>query len=254
MSATVSTRRPRNLLLASSASSAVVTLSRPCASPTEMLGAIGDPFHRTLELLRRDRRQRIFAIRKQLGAEAAAGVRIDDPHFLRRDVEDHLAQNVADAVRPLAAERQREAVLGLVVFGDDRAGVEIIGDEALIDDGERHSLGRRREGRVGLVLVADRLSRTPDCRACPATPAARRACSAATASITAGMRLPVDRDRFGGVARLLDRVGNDEGDGIADVVHFLAGQNFVGRRREVDAGNRKHHRQLAEVGGVLRRS
>ena len=73
----------------------------------EMLGAVGDPFHRTLEPLRRDSRKRIFAERKQLGAEAAAGIGRDDPHLLRRDVENHLAQNIADAVRPLAAERER---------------------------------------------------------------------------------------------------------------------------------------------------
>ena len=45
-------------------------------------------------------------------------------------------------------------------------------------------------------------------------------------------RLPLDRDGFGGVARLLDRIGDDERDRVADVAHFLAGEDFVGRRRD----------------------
>ena len=35
-------------------------------------------------------------------------------------------------------------------------------------------------------------------------------------------RLPVDRDRLGGILRRRERVGDDEGDGIADMAHHIA--------------------------------
>ena len=196
----------------------------------EMLGAVGDPLHRALELLRRNGRERIFAERKQLGAEAAAGVRIDHAHLLRRNVEDHLAQDIADAVRPLAAERQREAILGFVVFGNDRAGVEIVGDEPLVDDGQRHGLGRRCKRLVGLFLVADSLFEHQI--AGLVRPHQRRAGLERGDRIDHRRhRLPVDGNRFGRVARLLDRIGDDKRDRIADVADFLAGKHFVGRRQ-----------------------
>ena len=57
---------------------AVVMLSRPCAVAEEMLGAVARPICTGLaRLLRGDRDQRIFAIEKQLGAEAAADIRRD---------------------------------------------------------------------------------------------------------------------------------------------------------------------------------
>ena len=216
-----------------------------------MFGAVGDPFHRPLEPLRRHRRQRIFAERKQFGAEAAAGVGIDDPHFFRRNFEDHVAQHVADAVRPLAAQSQREAVVAVVVFGNHRTRIEIVGDKALVDDGQRDGLGRHRKRLVGFRLVADGFFERQIARL--VRPHQRRAGLKRRDGVDHRRhRLPIDRDGFRGVLRLLDRVGDDECDRVADVADFLAGENFIRWRHDGHAGDRKHQRQLAKLGGFLR--
>ena len=76
----------------------------------EMLGAVGDPGHRLAGQLRGDGRQRIFAIGEQLGAEAAADIGRDHPHLFGRETEHLHADDVADGVAALAAERQRVVI------------------------------------------------------------------------------------------------------------------------------------------------
>ena len=122
----------------------------------EMLGALGHPFDRTLEALRRHRRKRVFAIGKQLGAEAAADIGRDDAQLFGRDLEHRLAQHVAHEMRALAAEGQRQPVGGRIIFGDHRAGIEKIGDETLVDDAKRNRVRGRCKGARGLLLVAER--------------------------------------------------------------------------------------------------
>ena len=46
-------------------------------------------------------------------------------------------------------------------------------------------------------------------------------------------RLPVDRDRFGGILRRLEAVGDDKGDRIADVPHHIFGQDRIDRDLDV---------------------
>ncbi len=50
-----------------------------------------------------------------------------------------------------------------------------------------------------------------------------------------GQHVEVDLDRLGGVARGLQRVGNDEGDRIADMAHGAVGQHRMRRGRHVRA-------------------
>ena len=57
--------------------------------------SVGDPFHRLAGPLRRHRGQCIFAIGKQLGAEAAADIRADHPHLLERHLQHHPADDFA---------------------------------------------------------------------------------------------------------------------------------------------------------------
>ena len=75
----------------------------------EMLGALADPFDRLAQPFGRDGGQRIFAIGKQLGAEAAADIRRDDAHLFGRQLHHVAADDVADDVAALAAERERVA-------------------------------------------------------------------------------------------------------------------------------------------------
>ena len=45
--------------------------------------------------------------------------------------------------------------------------------------------------------------------------------SAASAPIDMRQRLPFDLDRLGGVARLIQRIGHDEGDRVADMADLV---------------------------------
>ena len=136
MSATVSTSSARKRPSASSASVAVGHVVATLRIAEEMLAALGYPPHRLSQPLRRYGDQRVLAIRKELGAEAAAHVGRHHPHPVARDLEDVVAQNVADRVAALAGERQRDAVA--VGLANDSASVEIVGDEALVDHRERN--------------------------------------------------------------------------------------------------------------------
>ena len=75
-----------------------------------MLVAVADPLDRPLEALRRDRRERVFLVAEELGAEAAADIRGDHPHLVLGDAEDVLGDAVAHAVAALGAHGQRVAL------------------------------------------------------------------------------------------------------------------------------------------------
>src|SRR6185437_11610933 len=76
--------------------------------------------------------QRIFAVRKGLGAETATDIGRNDPHLLRRQIHHAATNDVADEMTALAPER--ESVPVTVVFRDDATGIEIIRDQPLVHD------------------------------------------------------------------------------------------------------------------------
>ena len=122
----------------------------------EVIGAIGGPFDGLAQLSRGDRDQRIFAIGKQLGAETAADVGTDHPHLFHRHLQHHAAQDFAQAMAALAADRQRQMIALGVVFGDRGARLHEVGDDARIDDRYFGDRMRFRKGGIGCLLVADR--------------------------------------------------------------------------------------------------
>ena len=121
MSATISSSSARKLALVVERQPRGRDVVAAVAVGEEMLGALRHPVHRLAQLLGRDGGQRIFAIGKQLGAEAAADIRRDDAHLVRRKPHHLAADDVADDVRALAAERERVALA--VEFGDDAARI-----------------------------------------------------------------------------------------------------------------------------------
>ena len=213
----------------------------------KMFGAIANPFHRPAQALGGDRGQRIFAIGKQLGAEAAADVGRDDAHLVGRDAQDIVADDVADDVAALAAERERVALA--VVFGDHAAGIEIIGHQPLIDDGQLDGPRGLREGRLGRRRVAEFGLEGEIAR--PVAPDLRRAGrERGDGADHVRQRLPVDRDRLGGILRRRQAVGDHEGDGVADVPHHILGKDRIDRNLDVHARQHAGRRQRPEVGHV----
>ena len=151
----------------------------------------------------------------------------------------------------LAAERQGEMIALGIVFNNDAAGLHVVGDEALVDDlhfGDRVRLG---EGGIGLGLVADHL--VVEHIVLEARPDLRRAGFDRIAD--AGhrrQRLPGDVDRLQGIARELDRLGDDEGNGVADIAHLVLRQDRIFGRRERILGEVEQARQATELGDVVR--
>ncbi len=214
----------------------------------EMLGAIRDPGHRLTQAHGGDGGQRIFAIAKQLGAEAAADIGRHHVELLPRQMEN-TGQHIAHGVRALARQSQRQAVIRWIVLGDDAARVEIIGRQPLIDQRQRHDFGGLRESAGGGRLIAE--CDVEGDIAAVLRPNQRHARLQRRADADhMRPRLPIDRDRLGGVLGALERVGDHEGNGIADVAHLITREDRIGRHVERGVRKRDRARQQAEIGRV----
>ena len=151
----------------------------------------------------------------------------------------------------LAADGQRHMIALGVVFADRRTGLHVVDDHTRIDD---LHFGRHRrfgEDLIDLLLVADRHVEQhvagmllPDLR-CALADGIRHA-------IDRGQRLPIDLDRLDGIACLLDRRGNDKGDGIADMAHFPRSKDRIVRAGEGMIFKIEQARQAAEILRVFR--
>ena len=217
----------------------------------EVIGAVGGPFDGLAQLARGDRDQRVFAIGKQLCAEAAADVGADHPHLFHRHLQHHAAQDFAQAMAALAADRQRQVIALGVVFGDRGARFHEVGDDARIDDryfGDRMRLGK---GGLGCLLVADRHVEQhiaglvgPDLR--------RALLDGVDEADHRGQRRPFDVDRLDRVAGLVDGIGDHEGHGVADMAHLVLGEDRVWRAGEGIGFQVEQARQIAEIADLGR--
>lgn len=224
----------------------------PLRVAQEMLAAPGLPEDGAPQALRRHRAERVLAVHEDLGAEAAAHIRGDHAQARRIDPEDVLGERVADGVAALAAQGQGPASRPWVVGGEARAGLQVIGDHAVIRQGQAHRAVGGGEGGLRLRPVADLggegqvagdLGPDPGraLRPCPTEAHRRR------------QRLPRDLDGLGRIARLIGRVGHHEGDGVADVPHRVGAEHRVGRQphaRAVGVAHRAATGQPAEIGDV----
>ncbi|MGY3074627.1 hypothetical protein ACVWZZ_000998 [Bradyrhizobium sp. LM6.10] len=216
----------------------------------EMLGAVGRPFHRFLQLSRGDCQEGVFPVWKQLCAKTAADVGADHPHLVGRDVQHVLAEDVAQAMAALAADRQRQMVALGVVFAHGSACLHEARDHTRIDNrdfGDRMRLGKHCFGRG---LVADRdveqhiagLVR-PDLR--------RALLDGVDDAGHRRQRAPFDLDRLDRVAGLVDGLSHDEGDGIADMAHLVLGEDRVRRAGEGIGFEIEQAGQIAEILDVI---
>ncbi len=211
----------------------------------EMLGALAYPFHRPAQPLGGNRGERIFAIGKQLGAEAAADVGRHHTHAVGRDAQHVVADDVADDVAALAAERERIALA--VVFGDHAAGIHVVGHQPLIDDGQLDRARGLRERGLGGVRIAQLSLEGEIVR--PVGPHTRRTWrERGHGADHMRQRLPVDRDRLSGVLRRGEAIGDHEGDGVADMAHHVLGQDRIDWNFDVHARQHAGRRQGPEIG------
>ena len=155
MLAIVSTLSPRNLPFSSSASSASLTWSRPCAS--EMKPSLRSLTHFTgrPSLRRRPGDQRLFRVVELLDAEAAADIGRDDAQLVLRDLEHEDAHQDLDDVRELARGPQRVLPGRRLVLADRGARLHRIADEAIVDEADARDMRGIGERRRRSRFVAD---------------------------------------------------------------------------------------------------
>ena len=170
-------------------------------------------------------------------------------HLVRRNLQHPLGDDVADGVRALAAERECVGIRRRVVFADRGAGIEIIGDHALVDDFQRNDARGFCECGLRLRLIAEGHLERQVAR--PVRPDLRRPLFKGRLRAD-NMRqgFPFDVERLGGVARLVERFRHDESHCVADVPHFVRRQHRVWRDDHFLARHAGRARQMAEVGEI----
>ena len=162
------------------------------------------------------------------------------------------AQDVAQTMAALAADRQGQMIVPGVVFGDRGARFHEIGHDARIDDRDFGDRMRFGECRLGRLLVADR--NVEQHVAGMIGPNLRRALLHGIGEADhRRQRRPFDVDRLDRVAGVVDRVGDDEGDGVADMAHFILRQDRIGRTGERIDFKVEQARQVAETADIGRR-
>ncbi len=220
------------------------------------LAAVGNPFHRAADEPRRKCRQHIFRIEPALHAEAAADIFRDHPELRLGLLEHFRRDDAADHVRALHGAAQRGAPIAHGVFRDAAARLHGIGGEpvdhhAVLDDVRGRCEHLRDRGGIaggvgeGLVVRA----------AFPHRDGAGQ--DRVLGGGDGGQRLVFDLDRLGGVLGLLQRFGDHEGDGIAEIAHPFAREKRLRRsegRAAVAPLARRHRALGAELAQRLVRA
>ncbi len=211
MFAVVCTRIARNLPSLSSASSACVTWSRPCASDRN--ASLRSAAHLIGRLTCFDAQTSAVssAIEVDLRAEAAADVGRDHAHLVLGQAEHERRHQQPLDVRVLVGDVERVAVVGAAVRRDRGARLDRVRDQPVVDDVELGDVRRLGERRVDRRLVAERprvalvaRRRVVDLR--------RARLQRVDAVDDRGQHVVVDVDQLGRVLRLVERLGDDQRD------------------------------------------
>ena len=202
----------------------------------EGLGAVAGPLHRTADLLGGPQRHHLLGVDEDFRAEAAADVGRHHPQLvLLRDVVER-RQHEAGDMRILRGRVEREMLFRLVIFGDRRARLHRVRNQAVVGDVERDDIGRRLEGGIGRAFVAD--GPVVDHVARGFRVQLRRARLDRGANVrNGGQFLVIDDHGLGRVLGLVLGLGDHDRDRLADEAH----------------GFRRHRRPCAHLhaGAVL---
>ena len=121
----------------------------------ERLRAVGDPFHRPADALRRPQRHDFFGIDENLGAEAAADVGRDHAQLVLGRHADEGGDDKARHVRVLRRVPQREGAGAGIVFADRGARLDGVRHQPIVDDVELGDVLRRLERGLDRFGVAE---------------------------------------------------------------------------------------------------
>ena len=221
----------------------------------EAFAALADPFDRAADLRAGPGDDRFLGIVELLDAEAAADVGRDDPQLVLRDVEHEVAHQQPHDVRKLAGRPQRVVAGRRVVFGDRRARLHRVADQPVVDQADPRDMRGLAEGRIGRRLVAE-LPVAAQVVGHVVEEKRRVGLDGVEHADHRRQHLVVDHHRLGAALRLLQRLGDHEGDRVADVAHLALRQRRMRRllhRQAVLAGDAPAAGQSADVVGRDRR-
>ena len=145
------------IALASSASSAVLTWSRPCAS--DMNASVRSAVHFTgrLQLAGGPGDDRLLGIVIDLAAEAAADIRRDHAQLVLGDLQHESAHQQPDHVRVLAGGVQRVVAGRRIEIAERRARLHRVRDQPVVGQVQLHDFG-------GLANAASTAALSPRCQ------------------------------------------------------------------------------------------
>ena len=205
----------------------------------EGLDPLRSPLDRAVQLPGRPREHHFLSVEIDLGAEAAADVGRDHAHLvLGKPQHERRHQQPLD-VGILAGHVERVGVVTRGIARDRRARLDRVGDEAVVDEFERCHVVRRLERSVHRGLVAER----PDVAGVVRRDVVNNRCTGRARASGFDHRrqyLVIDLDQLGGVLRLIEALGDDDRNPVADVTHLALREGGVGRllhRLAVDSRN-----------------
>ncbi len=216
----------------------------------EILRAGGQPLHRALEHLRQMQHDRILRKRRGARAEGAADIDHAHAHAIRRNA-GHDREIVAERGRALVGAIDVEAV-GRGVIGDQRAAhFQRRRRHARAFGGERDDTSGAREGFRGFLRVAVFEIETD----IAGDVAVDGGCAVGHRVVEADQDVEVfvvDLDQIDGVARGGGRLGDHDGDFLADETHAVARQDRTLRHQDAlpAAARRRRDRRQGRKAGI----
>ena len=214
----------------------------------ELLAALGAPLHGTLQHLGCPYHHRLIGLDANFHAEAAADVANNHAYLVLGHLEHDLGQGITRDGGILAADMDNDPVA--VPFGHHRARFHGIDDQPLVDDVERHDMGRCLERGVRLGGIAETVEAHDVARS--ALPHLRCAGLQRILDLGHGRQLIVlDLDQLDGILRLFTRLGHNRHHRFADVAHGFVRQRRARRHLGHAAVGVGEHGREREITGAL---
>ena len=187
----------------------------------EMLAAVLDPFDRLVERDRGDRDRGLFGIEDELRPKAAADIGRGDAHRGLIASENVREQPGADQ-RRLGRAPQRQPAFD-VGIGDRAAAFDRMRAAAVLLNRSLEDMRGCGEGRIDIAVRAGELGK--QIGAGIGMRARRIRLERRMTIGNGGQRLIIDFDQRRSVLGKIRRVGDDDGDGLADIDGFVLGQD-----------------------------
>ena len=203
-------------------------LSRPCAALTNSSPRSATQRTGAAEPSRRPQHQYPFGIEEILHAKAAADIGRGQVDARLGQMEDGIRQLAADGVDALTGKQQVQGVGSGVVAADRGARLDRRRHHPVVDERDLDDMRGVGEGRLGRGFVAALETKAKIARRLVPDPRGSR--RQRGGCLGNGIeRAIVDRDEFGGVARLVAALGDDKGDRVADMPNPPARQGVARR-------------------------